>query len=123
MSWKMKWNENLKQMKKMIFDFVWKIGGYVLIILSVMLQLASDAANGLLSKGLDAGLSIGLLVAGLIVLFLASFMGVLAALPVLMRKSLKAGSRLPFGPFLLAATVVVYLSGQDMIDWYLSVFL
>jgi len=62
-------------------------------------------------------------VASLLVIFLASCLGSLVSLPLIARKSLKATSRIPFGPFLLAATVVVYTYGDRIADWYTSMFL
>lgn len=70
---------------------------------------------------------IGPLVGGplssVLVIFLASFMGTLVSLPFLVGKSLKPTSRIPFGPFLLAATVAVYLYGVRIADWYTTAFL
>jgi prepilin signal peptidase PulO-like enzyme (type II secretory pathway) len=56
----------------------------------------------------------------LLMLFIASITGTLYALPALLRKRLKANSRVPFGPFLIVATVLVYLFGSSIISWYYS---
>jgi prepilin signal peptidase PulO-like enzyme (type II secretory pathway) len=65
---------------------------------------------------------IGPLVGGgfeaLMVIFFASVMGTLVSLPLMARKSLRVSSRIPFGPFLLAATIVVYLYSERIISWY-----
>ena len=70
------------------------------------------------------GVVIGLLLGGplmsLLMLFVASCLGTLAGLPMLL--SGKRNVRLPFGPFLLAATVVVMLFGTSIISWYRSHF-
>ena len=69
------------------------------------------------------GFMIGPLVGGptmsLLVIFIASTLGSLVSIPLLARKALKPSSRIPFGPFLLVATVIVYLYGQRIIDWYM----
>jgi len=73
------------------------------------------------------GFMIGILVGGplnsLLVIFIASSLGTLVSLPLMARKSLKATSRIPYGPFLLAATVVTYLYGARVADWYTQAFL
>ncbi|MGB4759318.1 MAG: prepilin peptidase [Candidatus Saccharimonadales bacterium] len=53
----------------------------------------------------------------LVLLFVASFVGTLLALPLLVsgRKTLKQA--LPFGPFLLLGCVVAVLFGSDMLRW------
>jgi len=61
---------------------------------------------------------VGGAMASLMVIFLASMIGTLVSLPLLVRKSLKPSSHIPFGPFLLFATVIVYLYGEKILDWY-----
>lgn len=69
------------------------------------------------------GVSLGLLAAtpllSLLVIFIASIFGTIAALPQVVRgEGLK--SSLPFGPHLLLATLVVVFFGQGMFDWYFN---
>lgn len=52
------------------------------------------------------------------VIFLASLLGTLISLPFVVKNSLRMNARIPFGPFLLIATFVVYLYGEKMINWY-----
>jgi prepilin signal peptidase PulO-like enzyme (type II secretory pathway) len=67
---------------------------------------------------------IGTLVGGpvnaLLVLFISSVLGTLVSLPLMANKKLKISSRIPFGPFLLVATIIVYLFADSLRDWYLS---
>jgi len=81
----------------------------------------------LLSKGewigggdVKLGVIIGILLGGplmsLLMLFVASSLGSLVGLPFLLSGRRKM--RIPFGPFLLAATVLVTLFGATIIDWY-----
>lgn len=69
-------------------------------------------------------IALGLLVGGpfpaLLVLFVASLLGSLAAIPLLLRGGAVGSTRIPFGPFLLLATVVVMLWGTNVIAWYTS---
>jgi leader peptidase (prepilin peptidase)/N-methyltransferase len=70
------------------------------------------------------GIALGLLVGGpfpaLLLIFLASFLGSLAAIPLLLQRKPVARARVPFGPFLILATVIVVLLGQAIISWYMS---
>ena len=60
---------------------------------------------------------------GLLMLFTASLLGTLMAMPQLFRKKLTRFSHIPFGPFLMAATMIVLLFGQSLVDWYQAQFL
>lgn len=68
------------------------------------------------------GYALGLLLASptlaFLMLFTASVLGVIAAIPGLLTKKLAATSRIPFGPFLIIATVIVMLFGTATISWY-----
>lgn len=67
------------------------------------------------------GIVLGLLVGGplpaILLLYIASFLGLLASLPMLVRHRLKRSSLIPFGPFLMAACVIVVLSGPALTEW------
>lgn len=52
------------------------------------------------------------------VIFIASLLGCMFALPSLFTKKLEATSKIPFGPFLVAGTFVVFLFGVKLLDWY-----
>lgn len=69
------------------------------------------------------GIVIGLIVGGpsraFLLLFVASLLGTLVALPFLLTGRMKRTSKLPFGPFLLGATVLVVLWGGSLISWYM----
>ena len=87
----------------------------------------------LASKGMWIGLGdvklavvLGLLVGGplraLLLIFIASTLGSVVALPMLVRGRAKMTSQIPFGPFLLAATILVVLFGNNITDWYNNFF-
>lgn len=54
----------------------------------------------------------------LLMVFLASLIGCLAALPDLLRHKKSLASRLPYGPFLIMATLIVVLYGPSLLDHY-----
>ncbi len=68
------------------------------------------------------GVVLGILAGGplpaLLVLFIASLLGMFFSLPLVLRGKADRKSHIPFGPFLLAAMVIVQLFGTEMIDWY-----
>jgi prepilin signal peptidase PulO-like enzyme (type II secretory pathway) len=73
------------------------------------------------------GVVLGLLAGGplpaLLLLFIASVLGMIFSLPLLFAGKASRKSYVPFGPFLLAAMVVVELFGSSLIDWYRHLFL
>ncbi len=54
----------------------------------------------------------------LLVLFLASLLGSLVGVPLMLGGKAGRKTRLPFGPFLIVATVIVYLFGTAIVTWY-----
>jgi prepilin signal peptidase PulO-like enzyme (type II secretory pathway) len=60
--------------------------------------------------------------AAFLMLFLASLLGTVYALPLMFAGKLKAKSRIPFGPFLIIAAVIVQLFGSGIINWYQGLF-
>jgi prepilin signal peptidase PulO-like enzyme (type II secretory pathway) len=73
------------------------------------------------------GWLLGLIVAtagkAVLVIFLASVLGTIVSLPLLAVKRLKRTSTIPFGPFLVAAAIIVVLFGGDILHWYDHTFL
>lgn len=72
-------------------------------------------------------IALGLLAGGpvpaLLLIFIASLAGSLAAIPLLIRGSHVRSTRIPFGPFLLLATAVVMLFGSTLSDWYIGLLI
>lgn len=58
----------------------------------------------------------------LLMIFLASVLGLMWALPALSARRQTLNSRLPYGPFLVLATGIVMLFGTDFINWYNHLF-
>ena len=60
------------------------------------------------------GIAIGLLISwwgGVLVLFLSNLLASLASIPGLLKRRISGASEIPFGPFLLVATYLVFLLG------------
>lgn len=56
----------------------------------------------------------------LLVIFFASLIGTVCSVPMLLKGKQGMKLRIPFGPFLLAATLVVVLFGMRLIGWYMN---
>lgn len=73
------------------------------------------------------GWLLGLVVAtpsrAVLLIFLASALGSLASVPLLVTQRLKVSSTIPFGPFLIIAAIIVRLFGQTILLWYQKTFL
>jgi prepilin signal peptidase PulO-like enzyme (type II secretory pathway) len=102
-----------------IFSAFWGI-----VIASGIFYVLFQVSDGKWIGGGDVklGLVLGLLVGGpgkaLLLIFTASLLGTVMAVPFLVTGRMKRTSKLPFGPFLLAATIIVVLWGASIIAWY-----
>ncbi|MBP7807569.1 prepilin peptidase [Candidatus Saccharibacteria bacterium] len=71
--------------------------------------------------------ALGLIVGGplnaVLLLFLASLGGSIVAIPLIIAGKAKRQTHVPFGPFLITATYIVFLFGSDITLWYERVFL
>lgn len=56
------------------------------------------------------------------VVFIASLVGTLIGVPVMLLKNKDTKLALPFGPFLSLAAIIYLLWGGDLVRWYLSLF-
>ncbi|MFA5004235.1 MAG: prepilin peptidase [Candidatus Saccharimonadales bacterium] len=74
--------------------------------------------GGDVKLGLVLGLLAGSSFRAVIVIFLASLFGTAVSLPLLVKSKKNIQTRVPFGPFLLLATVVVVLFGSSLVSWY-----
>ncbi len=70
---------------------------------------------------------LGLLVATplnmFITIFLSSVLGMIWIMPLMLVKKLKPTSHIPFGPFLIAACIIVVIFGPNIVDLYHKIFL
>jgi prepilin signal peptidase PulO-like enzyme (type II secretory pathway) len=105
------------------FSALWQpvVGALLIFGLFWVLYQVSDGrwiGGGDVKLAATLGLLAGSLSQAFLVIFVASLMGTLVSIPLLLqgRKGLKR--HIPFGPYLLAGTFVVVLFGERMIDWY-----
>lgn len=109
------------------------LGGIIQLILAVLIgggffSLIFQVSKGKWIGGGDVklGLALGLLATtaekAVLLLFLASIIGTLYSLPLLVTRKLKRSSTIPFGPFLIFAIIVVVLFGNHIINWYFNLF-
>lgn len=60
---------------------------------------------------------------GVLLIFLANLIGCIILIPGMISKKLTRMTRVPFGPFLIAAFVVTFLFGQRILDFYIGTIL
>ena len=58
-----------------------------------------------------------------LLIFLAAALGSLLSVPLLATKRLKRSSKIPFGPFLIIAVIIVQLFGAGILHWYQRTFI
>jgi len=59
----------------------------------------------------------------LLMIFLASLIGTIFVLPLLLAGKKALGAKLPYGPFLITASFICVVWGDSLIDWYKKLFL
>lgn len=69
------------------------------------------------------GIILGNPALALLMLFVASTLGSLVGIPLLLWGEAKKNTKLPFGPFLIVATIIAQLFGTVLITWYTDRFL
>lgn len=98
------------------------VGGGIFYLL---FQLSDGAWIG--GGDVKLGFLLGILVGGpgaaLLMLFLASLLGTVFALPQIVTKNVGVKAKIPFGPFLIAAAVAAKLFSSDLIGAYTRAFL
>ena|SRR3989344_3496169 len=97
---------------------------YSVLIGGGLFYLIFQISNGKWIGGGDVklGALLGLILADpgltLLMIFLASLIGTGVSLPLLALKRVKKDSHIPFGPFLIAGTILARLFGAALIAWY-----
>lgn len=72
------------------------------------------------SLGMGAWLGASLVLVGVLAAFYSAS---IVIIPLLLLKVVKRKQPIPFGPFLIAGTIIAMLWGQDLINWYKDAFL
>lgn len=88
----------------------------------IIFQLSSGRWIG--GGDVKLGLLIGLILQdpykAFLMLFFASLLGTVFIIPGMLLGKVTATSKIPFGPFLILSTILVFLLGDSIINWYLS---
>lgn len=79
--------------------------------------------GGDVKLGFALGLFIGQPAEAFLMLFVASLLGMIFGLTVMLLGNRKVANKIPFGPFLIMATIIVMLFGGSIISWYTDTFL
>lgn len=110
------------------FNLLWQPVLSAAIIFGLFWLLFQVSKGAWIGGGdVKLALALGLIAASplrvFLVIFFASLLGTLASVPILAkgRKGLQA--HIPFGPFLLASTLIVLLWGSNLADAYTRLFL
>jgi leader peptidase (prepilin peptidase)/N-methyltransferase len=74
--------------------------------------------GGDVKLGVVLGILAGGLWQALLLLFIASLSGMLITIPLLLSKKVRPKATIPFGPFLLLASIVIQLFGTVIVRWY-----
>lgn len=108
-------HENLGQLLDVIYSVL--IGGGIFYLL---FQLSGGRwiGGGDVKLGFLLGLVVGTPVAAIMMIFFASTLGSIISIPLLLTKGLRKDSHVPFGPFLIIATIIVQLFGAAIYNWY-----
>lgn len=64
------------------------------------------------------GLTVGSAINAFLAMFLACLIGIVVMLPGYIHKNITLTSKIPFGPFLIAGTIITVWWGSAIIDWY-----
>lgn len=69
------------------------------------------------------GLLLGTAPLALLMIFVSSVLGTAVAVPLLVSGKANRTSRIPYGPFLILATIICYLFGKSLLAWYQMSFI
>ncbi len=100
----------------------WAVASGVFLLLFVVSQ-GRWIGFGDVRLGMITGTLLATPAKSFLMIFLASILGTLAVIPGLVSGKKNTNSKLPYGPFLIAATLAVVLFGDSILDWYQRVFL
>lgn len=95
-----------------------------LLVSSGLFYAIFTISDGKWIGGGDVKLAIilGILLAGpfktVLMIFLASIIGTILTIILMSSKKIKRNSTIAFGPLLITATIICYLFGQNILNWY-----
>jgi leader peptidase (prepilin peptidase)/N-methyltransferase len=101
------------------------LAGFILASFFLILFLVSKGkwiGGGDIKLGALLGFWLGW--PGIVVMFMITYIsGALIGLTLLFLKKVKKQSQLPFAPFMLIASFIVFLWGQEILNWYINLIL
>jgi leader peptidase (prepilin peptidase)/N-methyltransferase len=105
------------------FSILWQSCAAALLIFGLfwVLYQASRGAwigGGDVKLAIVLGMLVGTPLRACLVIFFASLIGTIVSLPMLAKGKQGLMARVPFGPYLLVATMVVMLYGASIVSWY-----
>jgi leader peptidase (prepilin peptidase)/N-methyltransferase len=98
------------------------VGGGIFYVL-FQVSAGKWIGGGDVKLGWLLGLIAGTPARSLLFIFLAAVLGSLFSVPLLATKHLKRTSKIPFGPFLIIALIIVQLFGVSILHWYKQTFI
>jgi leader peptidase (prepilin peptidase)/N-methyltransferase len=93
------------------------IGGGLFYVL-FQISAGKWIGGGDVKLGWLLGLSIGTPSGSLLFIFLAALLGCAVSVPLMVTGRLKKSTIIPFGPFLIAGTIITQLFGASITQWY-----
>lgn len=102
------------------------LGGMTISGIFLFLSLISKGSwigGGDIKIGVALGLLAGTPLMALLVIFLASLLGSVYMLPGILQGKQQLKSMLPFGPFLITSTIIVFLWGEKLFSTYMTLFI
>jgi prepilin signal peptidase PulO-like enzyme (type II secretory pathway) len=116
----MVWQQDLEPLWSAFWGVV--IGGGLFYVL-FQVSDGKWIGGGDVKLGAVLGLFIGGPMQAILLLFFGSLIGTLVAVPLLATGKAQRTSKLPFGPFLIAAAFIVFLFGASILSWYNSLLI
>lgn len=110
------------------WSVIWEpfLGAFIISGLFYALFKTSDGkwiGGGDVKLAVVLGLLAGSPLRAILIIFFASLVGTVLSLPLLLKSSSNLRAKVPFGPFLLFACVVVVLFGERIVSWYTKILL
>jgi prepilin signal peptidase PulO-like enzyme (type II secretory pathway) len=109
--------QNLAPLISAIFSAILFYGVFALIFYA---SKAKWIGGGDVKLAISLGLIVATPLKVVLVIFIASVIGTIISLPLIALKKYKLTSKMPFGPLLMVATIIVFLFGEQLINWYLK---
>lgn len=91
-------------------------GGFFYILYQV--SAGNWIGGGDVKLGFALGFLVGTPIQALLLLLIASLLGLVGSIPALVQSKSKHKLQIPFGPFLMLACVILVLFGTSVVRWY-----